>query len=343
MNSLFLVLLSSSLITVSLSFSSPSSSLTTALSSSSSYGITTRSEQRRHDAVIVSATDVEEEEDVVITFDDSEFDEDDEEEDSSMSTHSRWSARMKPKSKLPKVKRDPAKEAERKETKFDKRMRRLRFMREVAKKRKRERRVERKIPLDSRIPLSVLTIGSKWKGTVISLVPYGAYIDIGTECDGLLHISQISDTNFVERISDVFTLGDEIDVRVNSFLLDEKKLHLTMLPVDVDSKNDDDDDENNSEKIPLEEIEVDDELWGEITRVTDFGGYVEVGTEVKGFLHFMDHPFFTYVNGVVPPSTYMEIGQRVRIWVSDVDRERKRIKLTANRPTDLPGPRREIE
>ena len=85
-------------------------------------------------------------------------------------------------------------------------------------------------------------------------------------------------------------------------------------------------------------IENDDELWGELNRVTDFGAYIEVGAEVDGFLHYMDHPL--WIDGM-HPSGFMSTGQRVRVWVADVDQGQRRVRLTANRPQHLPGPRRE--
>merc|ERR1711862_834829 len=97
---------------------------------------------------------------------------------------------------------------------------------------------------------------------------------------------------------------------------------------------------NMEDRIPLEDLRVDDELWGELKRVTDFGAYVEVGTRVDGWLHFMDHPTFAWSNGE-HPSDYMRTGDRVRVWVSDLDLQRQRLKLTANRPSHLPGPRRD--
>jgi ribosomal protein S1 len=56
----------------------------------------------------------------------------------------------------------------------------------------------------------------------------------------------------------------------------------------------------------------------------------------------MDHPVFGEEKGA-HPREYMSVGDRVRVWVLDVDREQKRVKLTANRPEGLPGPRREIQ
>lgn len=177
------------------------------------------------------------------------------------------------------------------------------------------------------------------EGTVISLTKFGAYVDIGTERDGLLHVSQITRDFFVEHPRQVLTPGDTVNVTIRSVSPDKKKLHLTMLPRDDWEQEVHEEEED--ERIPLNEIDVDDELWGEIKRVTDYGCYVELGAQVDGFLHFMDHPEFGANRGA-PPSDFMRNGDRIRVWVSDVDMEKKRIKLTANRPTHLPGPRRDI-
>jgi ribosomal protein S1 len=56
----------------------------------------------------------------------------------------------------------------------------------------------------------------------------------------------------------------------------------------------------------------------------------------------MDHPVFGEVRGS-HPREYMRVGDRVRVWVMDVERTQRRIKLTANRPAGLPGPRREVQ
>jgi predicted RNA-binding protein with RPS1 domain len=214
----------------------------------------------------------------------------------------------------------------------------LLFMRKKERDKKKDARVQRPLSFKDRTPLAALVPGMETKGTVISLTPYGAYVDIGTECDGLLHVSQMSSTTFVEHPKQVVTPGDEVTVRIRSTSPERKKLHLTMLSSEVLQAEKDD---NVEDRIPLSEIQVDDELWGEMKRVTAYGAYVEVGAEVSGFLHFMDHPSFGWSDGS-PPSEFMSVSDRVRVWVMDVDNEQRRIKLTANRPQHLPGPRREL-
>ena len=202
---------------------------------------------------------------------------------------------------------------------------------------KRNSSIERPLGFHERAPLSAYTPGMEVTGTVISLTKYGAYVDVGTECDGLLHISQITRDFFVEHPRQALTPGDEILVKVRSTSPELKKMQLTMLDMKESLNQDDDDD--GEERIELDEIEPDDELWGQLKRVTDFGAYVEVGAVVDGFLHFMDHPLWEDGR---EPSEFMQSGDRVRVWVSDVDLDQRRIKLTANRPSGLPGPRREM-
>lgn len=214
----------------------------------------------------------------------------------------------------------------------------LMYIKEKQREKKRASRIERPLAFDERKPLAELTPGTELEGKVISLTRFGAYVDVGTECDGLLHISQIDDSVFIEHPRQVLTPGDEITVKVRSLNQDRKKLHLTMLSDEV-LQAEEADQNDATERIQLNEIMVDDELWGELRRVTDYGAYVEVGAVVDGWLHFMDHP--SWDRGA-HPSEFMTVGDRVRVWVSDIDTNRQRIKLTANRPTHLPGPRREF-
>jgi small subunit ribosomal protein S1 len=214
----------------------------------------------------------------------------------------------------------------------------LMFMRKKSRDKKSDARVQRPLSFKDRTPLAALIPGMETKGIVISLTSFGCYVDIGTECDGLLHVSQMSSTSFVEHPKSVVSPGDEVTVRIRSASPEFKKLHLTMLSEEVLQAEKDD---NVEDRIPLSEIQVDDELWGEMKRVTDFGAYIEVGAEVSGFMHFMDHPAFGWSDGG-HPSQFMAVNDRVRVWVMDVDHEQRRIKLTANRPQQLPGPRREL-
>uniref|UniRef100_A0A7S4MUR0 S1 motif domain-containing protein n=1 Tax=Odontella aurita TaxID=265563 RepID=A0A7S4MUR0_9STRA len=313
-----------------------------------------RTTRRRSSTLPHAASEVaedEEEEDTLLFSDEWEDGvpppEEEEEEDREEQT-APWKRNARWNSLNPNVKARIVEEAQeqairnkkRREPSADKKRRMMMFYKEISRKKKRDTRTVRPTPVGSsdRVPLSDIQIGSTLPGTVISLTNFGAYVDVGTECDGLLHVSQITRKVFVQHPREVLRPGDEVEVRVVRSSPELKKMQLTMLPTEEEPNPDD---ESQEDPILLDELAVDDELWGEIRRVTSYGGYVELGAEVDGFLHFMDHPEFGRVPGA-PPGDYMAVGDRVRVWVSDLDREKVRVKLTANRPEGLPGPRREM-
>ena len=212
-------------------------------------------------------------------------------------------------------------------------------------------RVERPIPLyemsadgdvsekklsSQRVEMSALEVGQERKGTVISLQKFGVYVDVASTRDALLHISDMKNDGFVEHPRQLFSPGDDVTVWIKYVDAENNKLAVTMVAPSEEDEGEDDDD-----LIQLDEVDVDDELWGVVKRVTDYGAYVNLGAVVDGFLHFMDHPDFG-INKGAHPSEYLKSGQRIRVWVSDIDDDLKRIELTGNRPTSLPVIRRSI-
>lgn len=214
--------------------------------------------------------------------------------------------------------------------------------------RRKANRVQRPIPLyeksddpskekvlsSQRIHLSELEVGQERVGTVISMQKFGVYVDVGSSRDALLHISDIKSDGFVAHPRDVFTPGDEVKVWIKYADVDNNKLAVTMVDLPLTDEEDDEED-----LIQLDEIDIDDELWGVVKKVTDYGAYVNLGAVVDGFLHFMDHPDWG-INRGNHPRDFLTSGQRIRVWVSDIDEELERIKLTGNRPSSLPVIRR---
>ena len=90
---------------------------------------------------------------------------------------------------------------------------------------KKDKYVKRNLPPNSkeRMSLSDIEIGTTLPGKVISLTNFGAYVDIGSEADGLLHVSQITREEFVTHPRQYLSPGDEVDVRVVRRDADMKK------------------------------------------------------------------------------------------------------------------------
>merc|ERR1740138_259687 len=76
------------------------------------------------------------------------------------------------------------------------------------------------------IPLDKLEVGQKYTGTVVNTAPFGAFVDIGAERQGLVHISCLKD-GFVDNVDDVVESGQEVEVWVKS--IQDGKVGLTMV------------------------------------------------------------------------------------------------------------------
>ena len=66
------------------------------------------------------------------------------------------------------------------------------------------------------------------KGTVRNVIDFGAFVDIGVHQDGLVHVSQMSDSRFVKHPLDVVSVGDIVEVRVLNVDLEKKRISLSM-------------------------------------------------------------------------------------------------------------------
>uniref|UniRef100_A0A061QV46 S1 motif domain-containing protein n=1 Tax=Tetraselmis sp. GSL018 TaxID=582737 RepID=A0A061QV46_9CHLO len=78
-----------------------------------------------------------------------------------------------------------------------------------------------------KIPIEQLEVGKIYKGVVRSLAPFGAFIDIGSEKDGLAHISQLSD-DYVRNVNDVLSMGQEVDVMLRKVDVGTQRMELSI-------------------------------------------------------------------------------------------------------------------
>merc|ERR1711862_980810 len=147
---------------------------------------------------------------------------------------------------------------------------------------------------------------------------------------------------FISHPRQLFTPGDALNLTVYRVSPELKKLQLSLLSSDKIQQHRKRKRLSSDDLISLDELAIDEELWGEIVRVTDYGAYVEVGATVQGFLHFMDHPEFPYRDDHVHPTDLMHVNQLVRLWVLRLDEGKNRIQLTGVRPQSLPVLKRDF-
>ena len=156
----------------------------------------------------------------------------------------------------------------------------------------------------------------QFTGTVVGTSLAGAFVDIGVEVPGVVHISQLQEEP-VNRVEDVVEPGQTVAVWVRNVIPSKKRVDLTMI-----------------EPLPLEwrEINKDMVVEGKITRLEKFGVFVDIGAERPGLVHISE-----ITHGYIKsPEDVVKEGDEVEVKVLSVNRRRKQIKLSMKAAETLP-------
>jgi small subunit ribosomal protein S1 len=153
--------------------------------------------------------------------------------------------------------------------------------------------------------------GDVMNGTVRSVMSYGAFVDLGG-LDGLLHIGEISWAR-VDKPEDVLTVGQEVQVKVVKFDSATKKIGLSMkqlLPHPWDSV--------------AEKYAVGQRVTGLVSRLMDFGAFVELEPGVEGMIHVSE---MSWVKKVRKPEDLLKVGETVDVLILGISLPEKRMAL----------------
>ncbi len=170
--------------------------------------------------------------------------------------------------------------------------------------------------------LETFTVNEEIQGTVRSVQPYGAFVDVGAERDGLIHISELRD-GFVEKVGDVVKEGDPVTVRVKEVDSEKGRLSLTMRSAQAMEKDRQQQDDRDS-RVRLRDLKEGQELTGKVTSIVDFGAFVDIGATTDGLVHIseLSEERINKVTDVV------QEGLEVTVRVLSIDKKRNRISLT---------------
>ena len=159
--------------------------------------------------------------------------------------------------------------------------------------------------------LSKLTKGMRLKGSVSSIVDFGAFVDLGG-IDGLVHISELS-WNHVNHPSEVVKVGDEVEVEVLDVDLQRERISLGLKQTTEDPWV------KLVESYPVGSI-----VDGKITKVVPFGAFVALGSSIEGLVHISEMA----AKHIDTPAQVVKVGDEVKVKVMDVNPERRRISLS---------------
>jgi small subunit ribosomal protein S1 len=175
--------------------------------------------------------------------------------------------------------------------------------------------------------LESLQKGERRKGSVSSIVNFGAFVDLGG-VDGLVHVSELS-WKHVDHPSEVVAVGQEVDVEVLDVDLERERVSLSLKATQEDPWKE------FERKYAAGEI-----IDGQVTKLVPFGAFVRVAAGIEGLVHISE----LSDQHVDTPESVLTVGDEVRVKVIEVDVPRRRISLSMRQVgAAMPKPATEIE
>ncbi len=163
-------------------------------------------------------------------------------------------------------------------------------------------------------------IGDTVKGTVKSFTSFGAFIDLGG-FDGLLHINDMS-WGHVTRPKDFVKKGQEVELKVIRLEPNEKRINLSLKHFTEDPW------------VHFEDkYHVDDIVEGTVTKLTDFGAFIELEEGIEGLAHISE---FSWTKKVNKASDMVKIGDKVKCMILGYDIPAGRVSLGLKQVTANP-------
>lgn len=164
--------------------------------------------------------------------------------------------------------------------------------------------------------------GTRVKGKITNLVPYGAFVEVEEGVEGLIHVSELSWTKRITRPSDVLTLGQEVEAVVLGVNKEEQKISLGVRQLEAN---------------PWDEIEhkymIGKQVKGKVRNMTAYGAFVELEEGIDGMVHVSDLSWTRKINH---PSEILQKGDEVEAVVIDIDKQNQRISLGLKQLEDDP-------
>lgn len=155
--------------------------------------------------------------------------------------------------------------------------------------------------------------GTRVKGRIVNLLPYGAFIEIEPGIEGLIHVSEMSWVKNITDPNEVVNKGDEVEAIVLSIQKEEGKISLGIKQAEHNPWDDVD------HKYP-----VGTNVKAEIKSLTNYGAFVELEPGVEGLIHISD---LSWIKKVSHPSEILRKGDTVDAAILSVDKDSKKITL----------------
>lgn len=156
-------------------------------------------------------------------------------------------------------------------------------------------------------------IGDRVRGKVVSLMEYGAFVELETGIEGLIHVSEMSWTKRVRRAADLLNVGDEVEAVILGIDMGNRKISLGLKQVS-----------ENPWATIAEKYPAGTRIEGQIKNMTDFGMFIGIEDGIDGLVHVSD---MSWTKRIKHPGDVYEKGSLVQAVVLKVDVENERLSL----------------
>ncbi len=168
--------------------------------------------------------------------------------------------------------------------------------------------------------LEAIEDGKVMEGIVKNITEYGVFVDLGG-VDGLLHITDIS-WGRVKHPSELFSVGDNINVKILSFDLEKERVSLGMKQLTPDPWT-----------TAVDKYPVESKVLGKVVSLTDYGAFIELEEGVEGLIHVSE---MSWTRKIRHPSQMVTVGEEVEAVVLDLKPDNRRISLGIKQTVDNP-------
>jgi len=158
-----------------------------------------------------------------------------------------------------------------------------------------------------------LKVGDKVKGKVVVMADYGAFIEITTGVEGLIHVSEMSWSQHLRTAQDFLKVGDEIEAQILTLDRDERKMSLGIKQLKADPW-----------EMIDEKYAVGSKHQAIVRNFTNFGVFVELEEGIDGLIHISD---LSWTKKIKHPAEFTSINESIEIVVLEIDKENRRLSL----------------
>jgi small subunit ribosomal protein S1 len=158
-----------------------------------------------------------------------------------------------------------------------------------------------------------MKIGDKVKGKVVVMADYGAFVEIATGVEGLIHVSEMSWSQHLRSAQEFMKVGDEVEAVILTLDRSERKMSLGIKQLKTDPW------QNIDEKYT-----VGSKHMAKVRNFTNFGVFVEIEEGVDGLIHISD---LSWTKKIKHPAEFTAIDAEIEVVVLEIDKENRRLSL----------------